>query len=274
MALNRLYFLLFAGGFSISVLLSKLVVLWVDQKKQIMNVVLYISWLSYLIIQLTFAWTKIEDTAVEIPNVLLSFSTLFYNVSICSILYMSMQRNLVLYPAGDIQRYTKMLMYPLLIVLFIIRTSRSIVIFISNSGEILFPHTNILHAITMFPILVLRNFYDMLALNAVIKMKQLSQTIKQPKEGKYANNRALKTLVLNLSIEIFLSVFSLGVATVEAFSYQGSMVSYIDWLLISWALGSAIDQKQLYRAIFRAKTPSDTSDDEESLKSGHVSFKF
>ena len=260
--LNRSLFLLFAGGFSCSVLLSKLIVLWVDKNKQTMNVVLYISWFSYLLIQIPFYWAQLEEGGYEMPDFMLSISTLFYNVSICSILYMSIERILVLYPAGKIQKYTRLAMYPLLIVLFVIRTARSVIVFLQNTGLVLSTETNILHAVTLFPILILRNFYDILALKAVVNMKRMAVQVRGEPRLNYDSNRALKTLVLNLSVEIFLSVFSLGVATVEAFMYRGNMVAYVDWILISWALGGAIEQKQIYRAIFRARTSSEIDHDE------------
>ena len=265
MPLNRSYFLLFSAGYSCSVLHSKLVILWVDENKQRVNIVLYISWLIYIALQTLIAWIDLEDDTYKASTIALGISTFFYNVSICSILYMSMSRILVLYPGTRQQRITQKLLYPLVGILFAIRTARSIMILVRNLGTSVFPQSNIMHVITLFPILVVRNFYDMLALNAVIKMKQLAQSIRAPKEGKYENNRALKTLALNLSMEIFLSVFSLGVSTVEAFSYEGNMVSYVDWLMISWALGSAIEQKQIYRTIFRSRSGSEISDIDQAI---------
>ena len=252
---TRVFFLLIAAGFSYSVLLTKLPTLLVYSSNQIINVVVFIAWLVYIIAQTLLVWDSINAGSLLASSKMIGLSTMFYNVAICSILFMSMNRILDIYKVGRLPKVTKLLIYPLVGILFGLRTVRSVLI-ISNPEPNFSSPVNVLHAATLFPILAFHNAYEFFGLNAVVKMKATNEF----------GPEKIKLLVLNISIEVILSILSLGIIILEAFTVYENLV-YIDWLLISWALGCDIEQRQIYQRLSRRNVLNEITGDRSSFVS-------
>jgi hypothetical protein len=253
MSLNRSYFLLFAAGFSVSILLKQSIVLITDRKKQWVNLVLYNSFMLYVLIQLVNAWSTLEKRTIPNFTYAISFSTLLYSISLCATLYISMQRVSCFYPVGKFQAFVSKGMIVIPAVLFAVRIVRTVLVFIQNSGSSVFPQAAVMQLITLLPVLALRAVFDCLSLYALRQIGNKSASYFQI-EDNAPTKRAMNSITISLIIELFLSIVSLMVATLEAVNYQGMMVSFIDWLLIAWCISSAIDQKAHYRIIFRLES--------------------
>ncbi|KAJ3322429.1 hypothetical protein HDU76_013889 [Blyttiomyces sp. JEL0837] len=60
------------------------------------------------------------------------------------------------------------------------------------------------------------------------------------------------------------SILAILVAWQEAVNYVGNKLSFMDWALFSWCLGSWIEQRRLYQNIFKERNSSRHSSDTES----------
>ena len=239
-----------AFGFSLAVLASKSTVLLSDPKKQILHTVLFSSWSVYLITEVVASLIKSES------NILFILSSVLYNVAICSILYLSMNRTIALCRTGILQKVTRIAIYPTVVTFFLLRIFHTVVVILGQSGTFIVK-PNIIQAATLLPILALRNFYDVVSLREVINFQIITNRLLGGNMD--GGDRAVKMMAINLAYEIFLSFFAMGVAAVEATGYSALSVSNIDWLLISWALGNAIDQRQYLRAVFQVRGSNSSS---------------
>jgi hypothetical protein len=101
--------------------------------------------------------------------------------------------------------------------------------------------------------MIFRSIFDIASLLALYQITRNSESFFQI-DDRTVTKRAMNTMMLSLSFEIFISLFALFVAILEAMKYQGDMVSFVDWLMIAWCISSSIDQRELYRIIFRTSS--------------------
>jgi hypothetical protein len=253
MPLIRYFFLLFAAGFSLALLLKQSIVLLIDRRKQGLNLILYFSFLIYLLIQLVNAWSLLEKRTIPNFVYVTASSTVLYSLTLCATLYISMKRVCCFYQTGLIHKMISKITIVVPLVLFVVRIVRTVLVFIQSTSSTIFPAIAILQLITLFPVLILRAIFDITSLFGLVYITNRSNSFYQI-DDKATTKGAVHTMMISLSYELGLSLFSLFVAIVEAFNYEYDMVAFIDWLLISWCIASSIDQRDLYRTIFSNAT--------------------
>lgn len=246
--LQREEFLLFAVGFSLSLMLKQSITLFVDFKKQnILNFVMLFSWSLYILIQGTNAWNVLYHRPVLDPR-FLAASTILYTITIMCTLYMSMIRVIALNCNGSstLTRLVKKTMFPLLLILAFIRCLRTAFLLIQKTNVNSSPSPIIaeLQLASMVPILVLRIVFDSLSL---ISLFSISKDFVQTDEKA---SLSISTISISLVFEICIAVVSIVVAVLETIKYQGDCIAFQDWWLISWSISSLIEQRSHYVAIF------------------------
>jgi hypothetical protein len=264
---TRLLYLLLASSFSFALLLKQILTLSIDRKKQLINTLILTSFSTYIGIQMANSWSILEGNQSPGFDEALKFSTILYNISICSILYLSMTRAAGLFQTGIIKTLAEDYSKIFAIAIFAIRTIRTILVFIDFDtlrtilGFIDFDTLNgtvvpLLHLLTLIVVLVVRAVFDVSSLYAIYKISVQTQGFFQASSD-YATKRAVKTLILNLVVELMLSALAIFVSMMEAIQFKGDMIAFADWYLISWSIASAVEQRQLYRIIFRTETSSE-----------------
>jgi hypothetical protein len=262
----RQYFLLVAGAFSLALLIKQSLTLCVDRKKQLINITILISFSCYVIIHMIRAWMTLENNTTIYFDYAVKGSTILYNISICSILYLSMTRAACFFQTGTIKTVAENCAKAFTIGLLVIRNIRTAMIFTnydSTSGRIAI--VPIIQLATLFVILILRAVFDISSLYAIFKINKQAEGFFQTKND-YSTKRAVQTLILNLIVELMFSALAIFVAVLEAIPYTGTMIAFADWYLISWSIASAVEQRQLYRIIFRTETSSEGQRSKASKK--------
>ena len=134
--LQREEFLLFAAGFSLSLMLKQSITLFVEFKKQnILNTIMLVSWTLYILVQGSNAWNILYHKSVMDPR-FLAVSTILYTITIISTLYISIIRVVALNCNGlkTMTRYVKVIMFPLLLILTFIRCLRTALLITQGSN--------------------------------------------------------------------------------------------------------------------------------------------
>ncbi|KAI8894511.1 hypothetical protein BC833DRAFT_604667 [Globomyces pollinis-pini] len=207
------------------------------------------SWLIYVTIQLINAWTILENSKIPNFTYAVSFSTLLYNITICGILFVSLQRFEALYSTNLKSLPIKKIGLYFIGVLFLARTIRSGLVFLQNTGSAVFPESNMIQLATIFPILIIRTILDIGSFKKVFELR-----VRDTNDS--SKLKAFKKIIVSLSLEIILSVFAIGIAGLEAIAYTGLKPAFVDWILIAWCLGALTEQKKLYQIIFGHTTSS------------------
>ncbi|KAJ3321659.1 hypothetical protein HDV06_003952 [Boothiomyces sp. JEL0866] len=209
-------------------------------------------------IQLVNTWSTLQTRTIENFTWVVSTSTLFYSVCVTSLLYISMQRYLAINHQSTYSEWIRKGTIAMLVVLFLVRVVRTGYVFIQNSGSSVFPIASTLQILTIFPIFVIRMFFDVASL---IKLyEHFSSVSLQP-----SNKRvAFAQLGYSLVVEILLTLLSIYVAYMEAIGYTGDNIAVVDWIMISWAIGALLEQSQILKRLF-----SDAHSDDLTSKSAH-----
>ncbi|KAJ3254445.1 hypothetical protein HK103_007163 [Boothiomyces macroporosus] len=132
----------------------------------------------------------------------------------------------------------------LMIVVFIIRFIRTILVYIQNSGSSVFPAAAVMQVITIFPIFVIRMIFDIASL---VKLFQHFSSVTNQPANKLV---AFYQLGYSLVVEVILTFFSIVVAVLESQNYTGDDVADMDWIMISWAIGALLEQSQILTKLF------------------------
>lgn len=132
----------------------------------------------------------------------------------------------------------------MMVTVFTIRMARTVLVIIENSGTAFFPQASTLQVITLVPIFVVRMSFDIAASYKLLQQYN-SSVEKSP----------LKLCVFyqigySLFMEIVLTFFSIVVAVLEAENYTGDNVAFMDWIMISWAIGGLLEQSHILKALF------------------------
>ena len=241
-----------ALGFSLAILAAKSTVLLSDPKKQVLNTLMFADWLSFLVLQAVYVSLELSS------NILVLVMAMLYNIALCGILYISMNRTKLLSRSGGyLKKITGWLIYPLVVSFFLLRSFHSTLVYLESIGTARIVNPSIIQTSTGLSIFALRVFFDVCSLKAVINFQIITKRLLGGSVD--GGDKAVKMMAINLAYEIFLSFFALGIAAVEVSGYKGSLISYVDWFLISWALGNSIDQRMYLRAIFQVRTPDSMS---------------
>ncbi|KAJ3314264.1 hypothetical protein HDV04_000630 [Boothiomyces sp. JEL0838] len=210
--LNRSYFVLFCGGFSLSLVLKQLaLVLSIPSQRRFGYLLLV--WSGYIIIQLANTWSTLQGNTLSGITLAVSTSTLFYSACVTWLLYISMQRYLAINHEAKYKLVIRRGTIALMLTIFVIRFVRTILIYIQNSGSAVFP--------------------------AAATMQQNSTKL-----------IAFYQLRYYLVVELILTLFSIVVAVLESLNYSGNNVADMDWIMISWAISALLEQSQILSKLF------------------------
>jgi hypothetical protein len=135
MSLTRNFFLLFAAGFSLALLLKQSIILLVDRRKQGLNLILYFSFLIYLLIQLVNAWSLLEKRTIPNFVYVTASSTVLYSLTLCATLYISMKRVCCFYQTGFLYKIVSKTTIAVPLLLFLLRLAKSILEFIQSTSS-------------------------------------------------------------------------------------------------------------------------------------------
>lgn len=246
--LQREEFLLFAAGFSLSLMIKQSITLFVEFKKQnILNLIMLLSWTLYILVQGSNAWNILYRKPVMDPK-FLAVSTILYTITIVSTLYISIVRVIALNCNGlkTMTRSVKLIMFPLLLILTFIRCVRTALLITqgSNINSSPSPIISELQLASIVPILLLRVLFDSLSLLSLFNIS---------KNFVKSNDRArtsIMTISISLVFEVCVSIISIVVAVLETIKYQGDCIAFQDWWLIAWSIASSIEQRSHYISIF------------------------
>ncbi|KAI8899970.1 hypothetical protein BC833DRAFT_563654 [Globomyces pollinis-pini] len=245
MPLTRGLFATFASGFSLSLMLKQLLIV-LSTTLNYMHLSLIFNWTLYIFLQLVNQWSNLEKRPIPNFTYINSTSTIFYSIALCMVFYTSVDRFLAINNQIYGYKYIRLSSYGLLVVLLGSRLIRTILIFIQNSGSSLFPASNYIQLATILVIFFLKLCFDAGSLGT------LRRVLIRKTKGKFKTTqiRALMQLRMTLVIELLLTIISWVVATLEAYTYTGDNLAFMDWLLISWCIAAYIDQKPLLQRLF------------------------
>ncbi|KAI8847328.1 hypothetical protein BC829DRAFT_444655 [Chytridium lagenaria] len=95
---------------------------------------------------------------------------------------------------------------------------------------------------TILPSFILRLVLDGISIHKLHKFRR--------RYIEAGGKEAFRVIVSSLIVESIFTLFALIIGIQEAMNYTGPKFSFVDWFLISWCLGSWVDQKALYLQIF------------------------
>jgi hypothetical protein len=153
MPLSRIPFVFFGAGYSYALLINQVILGLSEVKPALSLVFVAISWAIYLTLQSTKSWSDFEYTSPPWYTYLNSASTFFYNITVCGILQLSINRFISVNPRGKLRNIVEHGGLALNVVILLVRTARTILIFIQNSGSSVFPISTVLHMATIFSFL-------------------------------------------------------------------------------------------------------------------------
>ncbi|KAJ3251829.1 hypothetical protein HK103_002039 [Boothiomyces macroporosus] len=132
----------------------------------------------------------------------------------------------------------------MMVIVFTIRMARTVLVMIENSGTAFFPQASTLQVITLVPIFVVRMSFDIAA------SYKLLQQYNSSVEKSPSKLCVFYQIGYSLFMEIVLTFFSIVVAVLEAENYTGDNVAFMDWIMISWAIGGLLEQSHILKALF------------------------
>ncbi|KAJ3284919.1 hypothetical protein HDU76_008206 [Blyttiomyces sp. JEL0837] len=265
-AFERSNFGLVAAGFSFALILKYSVIL--GTRKSLtgtdgLSAIVMFLWTIYVFIQAINIWSMRTTGAIENFYWAADASTIFYSVTLCAILHMSVLRVLALSGLKTWRKTAEIVGIGLVVLVFVVRGVRTVFIFIqstANANAALAQNATNLQIATLLPSLGIRIIFD------IFSMYKLWHH--RAKYAEAAGQEAFKTIVLSLGVETLLSIIAIVVAFQEAQNYTGDKLAFMDWLLFSWCLASWIEQRPLYGQIFGSPLFSTKSGSHGTSQSG------
>ncbi|KAI8899971.1 hypothetical protein BC833DRAFT_583537 [Globomyces pollinis-pini] len=248
MPLTRSLFAIFSSGFALAIMFRQLIIV-LSNTLNIIHLSMIFNWILYIFLQLVNQWSNLEKRPITNFTYVNSTSTIFYSIALCMVFYTSVDRFLAINNQIYGYKYIRFGSYGLLVVLLGSRLIRTVLIYIQNSGSSLFPASNYIQLATILVIFFLKLCFDAASFGT------LKRVLTQKTKGgignlKVTQVRALMQLRMTLVVELSLTIISWVVATLEAYSYTGDNLAFMDWLLISWCIAAYIDQKPLLQRLF------------------------
>ncbi|KAJ3322428.1 hypothetical protein HDU76_013888 [Blyttiomyces sp. JEL0837] len=255
-AWDRTNFGLLVAGFAIAYILKYTTILASRKTVRGTDLLAAIAltlWATYIVVQLISLWCgRIYSGALDNYVWVLDTVTIFYNTTLCAIVYISVVRVIALF--GLItwkKRAAEIVGYVFIGAIFIIRGVST-----SNATPALQQTATNLQIATLLPALCVR-----MTLDALSMYKLWDQAAKYCETG---GLESFKNIVISLILEMIFSILAILVAWQEAVNYTGNKLSFMDWALFSWCIGSWIEQRRLYQNIFKERNSSRASSDTES----------
>ncbi|KAJ3096039.1 hypothetical protein HDU97_006296 [Phlyctochytrium planicorne] len=282
---DRTNFAIMGAGFSFAFILKYGLILLTRKLRgnDLAAFLIFLCWLFYMVVQIVDAWVnsfsyppnqlqsakllvltflpstfllQTKRVCCAIPNFqwVNAFVSLLSSIVLCAVLHLSFVRCSAL--AGFPNQWKLIfdrIGIGMVACVFAVRVVRVGFIFYTTSqtdpatNAYLSGNSTMMQITTLMPSLFTRVILDTWSLINLYRcrIKFIKQAGSHP--------AAFWIITWSLMVEFVFSILAIIVGMQEALTYTGDKLSFMDWLLYSWCLGSWVEQRPLYAQIFGAQ---------------------